>query len=253
MEGYVTHRLNLDVRVRIGRSMPELAEELDREVEQLWQQAVRDSAASGGRLFNGHVFSADAITPETILGHFTEFRRVIAQLARPRLFDTLGLRPLAACGVLRCSDGVVVGRRHPTAIYEAGMWQLPPAGSVDGGAMADDGEVDLPRQLLNELEEELGLLPEEVTAPCLLCIVEHPSHVCDVGMALSTALDARSVLARHRERGNGEYPVLQVVPEPRTPAFVAEHRGSLVPSATVFLAYAGLLPSSCNGRSFSSR
>ena len=253
MEGYVTHRLNADARVHVGRPMTTLPDEVDREVEQLWQQAARRiAAAGGGRLFNGRVFSADTITPNDIVGHLTEFRRIVAQMERPALFAKLGLRPLAACGVLRCTDGVVVGRRHPAAIYEAGLWQLPPAGSVDASAVTD-GKVNLPRQLLSELWEELGLLPEDVTPPHLLCAVEHPSHVCDVGMMLNTGLDAETVLARHRERGNGEYPMLRVIPEGQVAGFVAEHRGSLVPSATVFLAHAGLLPGLCNKIDFSSR
>jgi hypothetical protein len=244
VEGYVTHRLSADARVRVGRAMPALPGEVDRVVELLWQRAAeRIAAAGGGRLFNGRVFSADAITPEEIIGHLTEFRRIVAQMERPSLFAELGLRPLAACGVLRCAGGIVVGRRHPAAIYEAGMWQLPPAGSVDAGAVTD-GEVDLPRQLLSELREELGLLPEDVTSPRLLCVVEHPSHVCDVGMLLSTRLDAETVLTRHKEWGNGEYPLLRVVPEGQLADFVAEHRGSLVPSATVFLTHAGLLTNS---------
>ena len=222
--------------------MPVLPDAVDREVERLWQRAARRiAAAGGGRLFNGRVFSADTIAADEIVGHLTEFRRIVAQMERPSLFAELGLRPLAACGVLRCVGGVVAGQRHPAAIYEAGMWQLPPAGSVDADAVTA-GEVDLPRQLLSELREELGLLPEDVTPPRLLCVVEHPSHICDVGMMLSTGLDAETVLARHRERGNGEYPVLRVVPEGRIADFVARHRGSLVPSATVFLAHAGLLP-----------
>ena len=244
MEGYVTHRLNADARVRVGRPMPALSDAVDREVELLWQRAAqRIAAAGGGRLFNGRVFSADAITPEEIVGHLTEYRRIVAQMERPSLFAELGLRPLAACGVLRCAGGVVVGQRHPAAIYEAGMWQLPPAGSVDAGAVTD-GKVDLPRQLLSELREELGLLAEDVTPARLLCVVEHPSHVCDVGMLLSTGLDAEAVLARHKEWGNGEYPLLQVVPEGRIAGFAAEHRAAMVPSAAVFLTHAGLLPSS---------
>ena len=106
-----------------------------------------------GRLFNGRVFSADTITAKHITGHLTEFRRIVAQMEQPGLFADLEVRPLAVCGVLRCAGGVVVGRRHRTAIYQAGMWRLAPTGSVDASAVNDDGVVDLRRQRLNRLRE----------------------------------------------------------------------------------------------------
>jgi len=242
VDGFVVHEVAPEVVVRIGRAMPNLPAAVDRDVERLWQAASQRVAAGGaGRLFNGRVFSVDAITPRLITGHLTEFRRAVAQMERPELFAELGVRSLAVCGVLRCADGVVVGRRHHAAIYQAGMWQLPPAGSVDAGAVAEDGSVDLRRQLLGELWEELGLLPDAVGEPRPLCIVEHPgSHVSDLGMALVTRLSAAAVLAAHRAGGNAEYEEMLVMPEAGLSAFLAEVGETLVPPAREFLICAGL-------------
>jgi hypothetical protein len=242
VEGFVVHEVAADVEVRIGRAMPKLPPDTELAVERLWQAASRRVAAGGaGRLFNGRVFSADTITPKLVTGHLTEFRRIVAQMEQPGLFADLGVRSLAVCGVLRCAGGVVVGRRHRAAIYQAGMWQLPPAGSVDAGAVNNDGVVDLRRQLLSELQEELGLSPDTVGEPRPLCIVEHPgSHVADLGLALVTNLTAEAVLAAHRTGGNAEYHELLVVPEARLAAFLAEAGETLVPPAREFLIRAGL-------------
>ncbi len=214
------------------------------------QAASRRVAAGGAEpMFDGRVFSADAITPHLVTGHLTEYRRVVAQIESPGLFAAAGsgpqtnlvVRPLAVCGVLHCAGGVAIGRRHAAAIYQAGMWQLPPAGSVDAGAMNDDGMADLRRQLLNELREELGLGPDTVGEMRPLCIVEHPgSHVADLGLALATDLTAEMVLAAHKSGGNGEYQELRIVPEDRLAAFLAEAGESLVPPAREFLIRAGL-------------
>jgi hypothetical protein len=222
--------------------MPALSATLDREVERLWQMANERVAAGGaGQMFNGRVFSADVIAPRLITGHLTEYRRVVAQMQQSELFEVLGVRSLAACGVLRCAGGVVVGRRHHAANYQAGMWQLAPAGSVDARAVAEDGTVDLRRQLLGELEEELGLSPDAVDEPRPLCIVEHPgSHVADFGLALITGLSAEAVLAAHRAGGNAEYGQVLVVPEARLAAFMAEAGEGLVPPVREFLRRAGL-------------
>jgi hypothetical protein len=242
VDGFVVHEVAADVVVRIGRAMPELPPDTEAAVELLWQAASRRAAAGGaGLLFNGLVFSADTITPHVVTGHLTEFRRSVAQMENPEMFAALGVRSFAVCGVLRCADGVVVGRRHRGAIYQAGMWQLAPAGSVDAGAVGADGVVDLRHQLLDELQEELGLSPDMVGEPRPLCIVEHPgSHVSDLGLALSTDLTAEAVLAAHRAGGNAEYQEMRVVPESQLAAFLAEVGEALVPPAWEFLIRAGV-------------
>lgn len=243
MTGLLVHELADSVRARVTTSMPALPPDLDATVERLWQLAcARMARGSAGRLFNGRVFSADHISATRITGHLTEFRRVVAQFEQPVLFAELGLRPLAVCGVLCCAGGVVVGRRHVDAIYQAGLWQMPPAGSVDASAVAADGTVDLHHQLLLELQEELGLSPGSVGAPLPLCVAEHAdTHVSDLGLMLRTPLDGDAVLAAHAAAGNREYDPLRVVPFADLPRFVAELGDALVPSAPAFLARAGLL------------
>jgi hypothetical protein len=244
VDGFVVHDLQPRLDVTVIRPMPLLAHDLDAKVEVLWRRAAaRVEAGGAGRLFNGRVFSADSITPGSITGHMTEFRRIVAQMEDPALFATLGLRPLAVCGVLRCADGVAVGRRPAAAIYQPGMWQLPPAGSVDNNALGADGRIDLATQIVAELNEELGLPAEAVTAPQPICVVEHPgSHVCDLGMALVTTLDAATVLAAHRAHGNDEYDPLRVIPFAALAGFILEAGELLVPPARVFLTKLGLLP-----------
>lgn len=242
VDGFVVQEVAPDVAVRVVRQMPDLPRALDQEVERLWRAACERVAAGGaGRLFNGRVFSVDRFAAELVTGHLTEFRRIVAQMEQPALFPELGVRPLAVCGVLRCADGVVIGRRHRGAMYQAGMWQLPPAGSVDAGAVGADGAIDLRRQLLSELREEVGLSADAVEEPRLLCIVEHPgSHVSDFGLGLVTKLSAEAVLAAHQAGGNDEYEQIRVIAETELPAFLAETGEALVPPAWEFLVRAGL-------------
>jgi hypothetical protein len=244
MTGFIIHPVAPFLKVRVVRTMPPLTAALEAKIDVLWAAASARVAAGGaGRLFNGQVFSIDTIAPDLITGHLTEYRRLVAQVEDHGLFPDLGIRSLAACGVLRCRDGVLIGRRPPAAIYQPGMWQLCPAGSVDRGAMGAAGEMDFRGQLLTEITEELGLAPGEIGPVTPLCLVEHPgSHVTDLGMATSTPLDAAAVLSAHRIRGNGEYDPLRVVPDPDLPAFIAWAGAALVPPAPVFLAFAGLLP-----------
>lgn len=233
------HEVATTVALRVTREAPPLSDTIEAEVAALWQAA---QCRMGGCLFNGRVFSADAITPARIDGHWTEFRRIVAQMDRPALFAALGVRPLAVGGVILGADFVVFGRRPAGAVYQPGEWQLPPAGSIDPGA-ATGHAVDPLRQLHAELAEELGMPASAVTAPRPLAIVEHPgSHVCDLGIALRTDWTEAAIRDAHAARGNGEYAALEMVPRTALPAFLAQHAGQVTRQAPVFLARAGLLP-----------
>ena len=239
MAGWVAHEVTQDVTLRITRDMPPLDPALDDEVSRLWDAA---QIRMQGRLFNGLVFNADAITPDAITGHWTEFRRIVAQMDRPALYGRLRVRPLSAGGLILGPDGVVFGRRPVGAVYQAGEWQLPPAGSIDPGAEREGGRVDAIHQLLAELHEELGMTAEMVSDPRFLCIVEHPgSHVLDMGISLRTSLDAAAIHAAHVLGGNGEYDPLEIVPVAGLPAFLGRVGGALNGQAHFFLAR-GLLP-----------
>ena len=116
MSGFVTHPIDPALTVRVARDMPPLSDALDARVGALWDTAAKRVADGGaGRLFNGRIFSIDSIEPDLILGHWTEYRRHVAQLEDPALFDALGIRSLSACGVLLCGAG---GTAPGVAIYD---------------------------------------------------------------------------------------------------------------------------------------
>lgn len=217
------------IQARIVRDMPPLDPALEAVVERHWRAACARHA-----LFNGRVFCADRYDAGGLDGHWSEYRRVVAQMADPALRAVVGVRSLAVCGVLCCRDGIVVGRREAGSLYQPGLWQLPPAGSVDGGA-ASNGGADLRAALLAELREELGLAADAVSAILPLCLVEHPTGVLDLGMRITTPLSGAAVLATHEAGGNGEYTELAVVPAPELEAWVAARGGAAAPTLHALL------------------
>ena len=214
--------------------MPPLPPALDAAVDRHWA-----TACGLRRLFNGRVFSADRMTPDVVEGHWTEYRRVVAQMADPTLCEALGVRSLAVCGVVCGPDGVAVGRREARSAYQGGLWQFPPAGSVDPDA-AEPGGASWRAAVLNELREELGIEPEHVRGLRPLCIVQHPTGVLDLGIRIDTELDRDALLRCHAGAPDQEYDRMLVVPPHEIPARVAAEGGTLVPSTYPFLEYAFL-------------
>lgn len=239
MQGFTVHEIAPECQVWATRPMPKLSAGLEAEIDRHWA-AAQDF--TGGRLFNGRIFCADVITPGLICGHWSEYRREVAQLARHDLWPELGQRSLAVGGVLRCADGIVFGQRPARAIYQPGEWQLPPAGTVDHSAARAEGRVDVRAMLLTELREEVGLRAEEVHSLRPLCLVEHHgSHVLDLGIALQTPLGAAALRARHAAGADDEYAALTVVPEAALGGFMAREAAAMNLQAAVFLARAGYL------------
>lgn len=201
--------LRPDLEVHATRPMPELPPDVEHQVAASWEQERR----ARPQLFNGTVFSADAITPGRITGHWTEYRRALAQMRNPDLFGALAIRALAVNGVLECAGGVVLGRREAGSVYQAGGWQSPPAGSVERRpGDPDSGRIDLAAQVLAECEEELGLMAGDVAVRRPMVAIEHPgSHVVDIGMLLHTSLDFTQVEAAWSGKGNHEYDRLRLL------------------------------------------
>jgi hypothetical protein len=228
-EADLFHPLPPDPVLRATRPRPALPPEAEAAVARHWQSALaRDPA-----LFNGDVFSADAIGEGGIDGHWTEFRRAVAQMREPALFGVLGVRPVAVGGVLVGDGFVLLGRRPGGAVYQPGEWQLPPAGSLDPGAARAGGTLDWRGQFLRELGEELGLPAESVAGLAVLGAVEHAgSHVCDIGVAARLRVDEAAVRAAHAG-ANGEYGELAFVAPGALAAFLAGR--AVTRQAPVFL------------------
>ncbi len=190
--------------------MPGLPDAVETEVASIWEQERH----ARPRLFNGVVFSADSVTSGRIEGHWTEYRRVLAQMRVNSLFGILGIRPLAVNGLLECADGLVLGRREPGSVYQPGGWQSPPAGSVERrlGSSDTSDHIDLSDQVLAECEEELGVPAGDVVVLKPVVAVEHPgSHVIDIGLLLRTPRAFAQVEAAWRRHGNREYDQLRLL------------------------------------------
>ena len=214
----------------VDGAMPQLPPDLEQQVASVWaaERALRPE------LFNGRVFCADRIAPDRIAGHWTEYRRVLAQMRRPALFDRLAIRALAVNGLIECPDGLVLGRRQAGAVYLPGFWQAPPAGNVEmrNGATT----IDLAGQLLAELHEELGLQPGEVRDIRTVAAIEHAgTHVVDVGFLLRTSLSFAAIEARRVLAGNGEYDALRLLAPDDVPRLLAGSEPMLLPSARILM------------------
>lgn len=212
--------------LKVVGASPELPSGLEKEVEGLWQA---EQERRGKEMFNGRIMSASIVSQNGIHGFIAQYRHLIAQQARPELFDALRVRPVAVSGLLICADGIVFGRRSDSLTQDAGFWELVPSGGIDTTNISDTSEVSYLSQVLTELSEETGINSEFVSSALPFCLVEDThSHVLDIGIALETSLSHNEVLLAHRETATKEYDELRILPRSEIDEFITNSATQIV-------------------------
>lgn len=198
--------LSPEIAVTCHEAPPISDPALERGIEAIWQETLQKHPG----LYNGRVFCLSGLAETALTGFWCEYRWVLAQMRSVELGARLKLRSLAVTALLICPDGVVLGRRNPSSLYLPGFWQGVPAGSVE--ARTGDETIDLRAQLLEELEEEVGLSDGvSVSGPFLAC--EHDTtHIVDIGFAIHAGQDFAAIKAAWRARANDEYDALECHP-----------------------------------------
>jgi hypothetical protein len=215
-----------------------LPESIDREVEELWQN---EQKIRGPAVFNGSLLSAIEASSERILGRVVEYRLLIAQRARPELFEVLQVRPVAVSGLLECPDGIVFGRRAVTVTQDPGLWELVPSGGLDASRFTA-GEINYCSQILEELSEELGVGLESISRVVPFCLVEDlESHVLDIGIGMMSPLAAAALVGNQQAAGSKEYEEVRVVSRADLAEFIRRENSKLAGVTSVLLdAYADI-------------
>jgi hypothetical protein len=197
---------------------PPLPPDLAETVDALWAAEL----ARRPHAFDGPMFSVTHRDGTRIAGQWTNYRRFMARRRQPALAEALGIRPLAVTGVLRCRDGIVLGRRGDGVTQAAGAFEMAPAGGIAAEAIGPDGRIDPVRQALAELAEEVGLGASAITAAAPLGLAEDPeTGVTDIVVGLWTPARFSEIALIHAQAVSAEYATLALVPPDGAEAFLA--------------------------------
>lgn len=224
---------DLDADFRLDERPPEpLAAATEQRVAAIWANEMQ---ARGTGLYDGRIYTLIEYGRNCLTVRPMQYRHLVARRRAPELAQAgLALRPLGVTGLLTCPDGIVLGRRAAHVAANPGLWEPAPAGSLD--------RLDPAALLLDELGEELGLMPAQVTPPVACGLIEDlASGVVDILFRLETDLDAAAVTAAHRARGSGEYTEIAVVAPAELLAFLAAHESALLPVLRGMLRQGGFL------------
>lgn len=215
------------------------AKAAERMVAEIWEQQRQKRP----HLFDGQIFTVDRMDLGCIVGRYIPYRYFLAQLVEPTLFEKLHIQVLAVTGALFSPDGLIFGLRNHSLTQHGNYWELVPAGGVDRKSQLEPGQLDVNRQLLVELEEEVGLAPGDVFGMKAICqICDHEHHVIDVVVRMETAHSLAEIQARHDALKEPEHEVIRAVAVDALAAFAREASDALLPASALILQSLGYLP-----------
>jgi len=225
------HKLDANFRLEIGTPW-QASPAIDGQVTEFWRV---EQESRGYRLSDGRIFHLSEYTQDYLRIQPAEYRYSLARQRVPHLVDLgLDIRPLAVTGILLCGDGIVLGRRGEGVATDAGLWEPSPAGGLS--------QPDPKMQVLEELEEELGLSASQLEAPEACGLVEDQvSGVFDIIFRLRTSTSFQEVQRAQSKLRTNEYSELTAVRPPEIEAFLEANANQVLPALRPMLQLAGFL------------
>jgi len=235
---YVTHPVPDGFRVLDSASAPAPPEDVLARVRQLWEEEL----AQRPGLFNGRLFSLEAMHGGEARGFMAEYMWYVAQLRAPELREHLRVRSLAVSGLVTAGGHVLFGLRKNSLAIEGGLWELAPSGTIHGGHREPGGAISWREHFLEELREELGIEAAAAKATAFALVEDTETGIWELGVSVEIPLDHRDVLAAWANLPRSEHSELAAVPVADVPRFHTLRKAHMVGACGPLLRASGLLP-----------
>ncbi|MBS4168288.1 hypothetical protein [Parachlamydia sp. AcF125] len=197
-----------------------LSQEIRHAIDQEWE---RESHIRP--IFNGKIFNVLACNQRTLRGQFVEYKTYLAKLRNSALSPFLPLRILGVTGITEWRNKILIGKRSKNVTLYPGHYEFAPAGGIGLEALRGN-QLDLKKQILLELEEEVGIGAHSVDGinPWILA---HNEEGGDYQIYLKIKLKAESSFAEISP--NPEYASCQWVEKDQLRAFFLKEACPVVP------------------------
>lgn len=220
----------------VGLATPPVTELLAR-IDAIW---TKEKAERGDTLFDAPLFDLHERDGATLRGAYVPYRYFVAQRRDPELRAQLNITPVGVAGILRVGDGLVLGRRDQASEIDAGRWESVPSGGLDDANRMDDGRVDARAQLLDELGEEVGLTPTDISSIRSLGMIhDGRDGVSELAFEMTTELDFDAIRAKHAALETEEYSEVRWLPLSEARAFLSGAPGGTTPVTDALLGMIG--------------
>lgn len=198
-------------------------------IEEEWQHEQQKRT-----IFNGKIFDVLSANSQKLTGRFVEYRSYIAQLRNPNLKKSLPIHILGVTGLTLWKDRLLLGRRADDVTLYPSFYEFAPAGGVDATS-TKNGRIDIQKQALAELEEELGIDSSRVKSITPAALMQSSD-----GYEIVVKILLDSNQAQKFTFPKQEYSECIWLKYEDLKKFAEEHRRSFVPLSFQILNYLGL-------------
>jgi len=137
-------------------------------------------------LFDEPLFQVLAINSDKIEGRFIPYRVYLATTLDPTLSEDLSLTVLGVTGVTTNEKKILLAKRGPHVTRFSSQWECAPSGGLSQKFLQKNRTVDYRAELMDEMEEELGLPQEKIESMRPLFLIEDLSEkVVDLVLKLT--------------------------------------------------------------------
>jgi len=219
-----------DVKVFLKKRCIELDDQNQKKVDAIWEEERKHK-----NLFNGGILCFDSFEVKGnqlfVYAYESEYKFFVAKRKDPAL--PYVITPLAVSGIVKSCKGVLFGRRSNQVTQYVGFLELVPSGSVSSENIVHEG-VNFRNQLFQELREESGITPDQITQVQPQCLmIDRKDDVVDIGVVLMV-----------NGAGNNrteEYEELFWIDEEKIVEYVIENNSNIVPTSLLLLQSCSLL------------
>lgn len=218
---------------------PRPSRDISERIDVLWE---RERAKGRALLFDGQLLTLLERREGRWVCAFVPYRYWVAQRRSESLAGSLRLRPLAVTALLRCVDGVILGRRSGEMHQSPGCWELAPSGGIDPRARVGARRISAQTQLFLELEEEVGVRGIDVRVSRPFAVLESTARdTCELVFDVEVPLPFSRLRAAWAAAGRGEYSELRCCRPDSLEETSAEFGANLLTGARRLLAARGWL------------
>lgn len=195
-------------------------------IQTIWgqEQKKRD-----GKLHEGAILSAVSYDNMSLVGQFVPYKYYLAQRCDPSLKPDLKIVPVSICGMTLIGDEIIIAKRAPWVSQYPNCYELAPSGGVRPPGRDLDA-VDLKVQLLDEMQEELGLDNAHVKSVKFFSLVYDKEED-----AVELCAEIRLKPSRLILSSTSEYSQVITIPCQELESFVKDHKEDFVPLSLLLL------------------
>lgn len=195
-------------------------------IQTLWEQ---EQKKRDGKLHEGAILSAISYDSRSLVGQFVPYKYFLAQTCDPSLKPDLKIVPVSICGMTLIGDEIIIAKRAPWVTQYPNCYELAPSGGVRPPGRDLDA-VDLKIQLLDELEEEIGMDHSHVKSVKFFSLV-HDEKADSIELCAEIRLKpSRLILS-----STSEYSQVIAIPCEELDSFVKDHKQDFVPLSLLLL------------------